>query len=93
MKLYNQILEDFEESFYMHATLGIILSSCLGAAAAMLVLKQGHDVAEMIQLFLITCVCMGFNTTVLANLKSKVVFNTLLLSIILNTVFIILHIF
>ena len=93
MKVYHQILKDFEESFYMHATLGIILSSCLGAAAAMLVLMHGHEVGEMIQLFIITCVCMGFNTTVLANLKSKVVFNTLLLSIILNTVFIILHIF
>lgn len=92
MKIYHQLLKDFEESFYLHATLGIILSSCLGAAAAMAVLMHGHDMAEMLQLFIITCVSMGFNTTVLANLKSKVVFNSLLLSIILNSVFIILHI-
>ncbi|AVR47568.1 hypothetical protein C7S20_18985 [Christiangramia fulva] len=93
MKYYQKFLSDFQESFYMHATLGIILSSCLGAAAAMLVLMNGHALLQMVQLFVITCICMGFNTTVLANLKPKVVFNTLMTSLVLNTAFILYYIF
>ncbi len=90
---YQKFLKDFEESFYLHATLGIILSSCLGAAAAMMVLMNGHAFPQMFQLFIITCICMGFNTTVLANLKTKIVFNTLVTSILLNTALIIFYIF
>lgn len=76
----------------MHATLGIILSSCLGAASAMLVMINGNSLIEMFQIFLITSVCMGFNATVLANLKPKIVFNSLLISLFLNVAIIIYYI-
>lgn len=92
MSLYHKILQDFKKEFWMHATLGIIFSSCLGAAAAMAVLMEGNDLVQMTQLFLLVVVCMGFNATVLADLKPKVVFNWLLSSILVSTLIIILHI-
>jgi hypothetical protein len=77
--------------YYAHATLGIILSSCLGGAAAMLILISGHGFAEMFQLFLVTIACLGFNTTILACLKHKIVFNALIISILVSTFFITYH--
>lgn len=92
MSFYKKMFADFEEMYYMHATLGIILSSCLGAGAAMLVLVTGHGFSQMVQVFLLTAVCMGFNTTVLAGLKPKIVFNSLLISLALSTILIIYHV-
>jgi len=92
MSVYKKVFIDFEKMYYAHATLGIILSSCLGGAAAMLILINGHGFNEMFQLFLVTSVCMGFNTTVLACLKPKIVFNSLILSILINLFFIIYYI-
>lgn len=92
MSTYQKALVDFETMYYAHATLGIILSSCLGGAAAMLILMSGHGVSQMIQLFLVTTVCMGFNTTVLACLKTKTVFNSLIISILISVFFITYHI-
>lgn len=82
---------DFENEYLMHATLGIILSSCLGAGAAMMVLMTGHGFSQMAQVFLLTAVCMGFNTTVLASLKPKIVFNSLMISLVVSALTIIYH--
>ncbi|PZD76695.1 hypothetical protein [Mesonia sp. K7] len=91
MNYYQKFYIDFEESFYMYIPLGIILSSCIGSAAAMLALMQGHGFTEMLQLLIVTVACMGFNSTVLANLKPKVVFHALLLSLLVNISIIIYH--
>lgn len=93
MSFYNKMYLDFEKEYLMHATLGIILSSCLGAAAAMMVLMHGHGFSEMAQVFMLTAVCMGFNTTVLANLKPKIVFNSLMISLAVSVLTIIFHLF
>jgi len=92
MSVYKKVFIDFEKMYYAHATLGIILSSCLGGGAAMLILMSGHGFIEMFQLFLVTSVCMGFNTTVLACLKPKIVFNNLILSVLVSLFFISYHI-
>lgn len=91
MSYYKKMFTDFENMYYIHATLGIVLSSCLGAGAAMMVLMRGHGFLEMFQLFLLVSVCMGFNATVLADLKPKIVFNTLLISLLVSVLTIILH--
>jgi|AntDeeMinimDraft_5_1070356.scaffolds.fasta_scaffold00272_16 hypothetical protein len=91
MSFYSKIYSDFKTEYLMHATLGIILSSCLGAAAAMMVLMNGNGFLEMFQLFILVVVCMGFNATVLANLNTKVIFNWLLVSLLASVATIILH--
>lgn len=92
MKLYRTLLQDFKEMSYAYMTLGIILSSCLGSAAAMVILMNGYDFVQMIQLFLVVSVCMGYNATVLANMRPKFVFNALLLSVIMSTILLIINI-
>ncbi len=93
MNFYQKQLSDFTRDFYAGASTGIILSSCLGSIAAMLVLMNGHALAEMIQLGLIVVVCMWFNASVLAQLKAKFVFNSLIFSILVSTTFILINIF
>lgn len=77
--------------YLAHATLGIIASSCLGSIAAMLVLMKGHAFINMFELFLIVVVCMGFNASVLAQMKPKFVFNTLIVSLSVSTLLIFIN--
>lgn len=92
MKLYNSLFQDFDKLYLGYATVAIILTSCLGAAAAMVVLMNGHDAGQMVQLFLIVAGCMWYNSTVLANLKHKFVFNSLIASLVISSVFLIINI-
>lgn len=92
MALYNRYLKIFEKSFYLYISFGILLSSCIGGVAAMLVLMRGTGPIEMFELFLITCLCMGFNTSVLANLKPKITYNILISSVVVSVIIILLNI-
>lgn len=92
MKIYNALYKDFEGLYVGYAAVAIILSSCLGAAAAMVVLMNGHDFVQMAQLFLITAVCMNYMASVLAQLKAKFVFNSLLVSLLVSSVLLLLNV-
>ena len=81
MKLYKNLVTEFEEMSLGYSTIGIIASSCLGSIAAMLILMNGHGLVNMLELFLVVVVCMGFNAAVLAQFKPKVIFNSLLISL------------
>lgn len=93
MKLYQNLYRDFEEMYLGYAALAIIASSCLGSIAAMFILMNGHGLLNMIQLFLVVAVCMGFNAAVLAQLKPKFVFNSLIISLVVSTILIIVNSF
>lgn len=84
MKLYNTLYKDFEELYVGYSAVAIILSSCLGSAAAMVILMNGHDFVQMFQLFLVVSVALGYNATVLAQLKPKFVFNSLIVSLLVS---------
>ena len=93
MKLYKNLLVDFEEMNLGYSAMGIIASSCLGSVAAMLILMNGHGFLDMFQLFIVVVACMGFNTVILAQFKPKVVFNALLISLAISASFILINIF
>ena len=86
MKIYKSLLDDFSQLYLGYASVAIILSSCLGGAAAMLILLNGHGLVEMIQLFLVVSVCMIYNSTVLLQMKPKFVFNALLVSLAVSSI-------
>ncbi|HLU80826.1 MAG TPA: hypothetical protein VK010_02025 [Flavobacteriaceae bacterium] len=92
MSLYKKLYKDFEGLFLGYATLAIILNSCVGGAAAMVILMNGHDFGQMFQLFLAVSACMWYNTTILADMKPKFVFNSLLASLILCIFLLVLNI-
>lgn len=92
MTLYHKFFSVFKDSYLMYCMLGIIVSSCLGGGCAMLILENGTGFPQLLQLILITIACMGYNATVLADLKPKIVFNFLLSSIVLNLILIAYHV-
>ncbi|WP_424493063.1 hypothetical protein [Salinimicrobium sp. GXAS 041] len=92
MKLYKVLYEDFENLFVGYAALAIILSSCVGAAAAMLILMNGHDMVQMTQLLIVVGVCMWYMASVLAQMKPKFVFNSLIVSLVVSTILIFVNV-
>ncbi len=92
MTIYQKQLSEFKQDYYAGATTGILVSSCLGSIAAMLILMNGHTVIDMIQLGLVVVACMWYNASVLAQLKAKFVFNSLIISVLLSIAFILLNI-
>lgn len=91
MSLYNKLFDLFHKKYLMYVMLGLLISSCLGAAAAMLALHEGHGFIQMFQVGLLVTVCMGFNATILSDRKRKIVFNWGLLSISVSVVLLIIH--
>tara|TARA_R110002072_G_scaffold172324_9_gene326403 strand:+ start:221 stop:505 length:285 start_codon:yes stop_codon:yes gene_type:complete len=89
--LYGTLLTEFNEMYYTYAALGIIASSCIGSIAAMLILMQGTGPLQMLEMFLVVSVAMWFNATILAQLKPKMVLNSLMVSVFVSILIIILH--
>ena len=91
MSFYNKMLSQFQEMYYLGIVLGIIASSCIGSIAASLALKNLPGFIELFQLSIAVGTAMWFNATVLAQLNIKIVFNSLLISIVANIFIIIVH--
>lgn len=91
MKLYKNYLAEFEKGLIGYSTIAIIGQSCLGSIAAMYILMSGNSIIGMVQLFLVTISCMGFNATVLSQQKAKTRFNVLLFSILISGITIIIN--
>lgn len=92
MRLYNKLYKDFEDLFVGYSAVAIILSSCLGAASAMVILMNGHDLIQMFQLFVVVAVCMIYMVSVLAQMKPKFVFNTLILSLVVSSLLLLINV-
>lgn len=93
MNFYQQQLSEFTEDYYAGATTGILVSSMMGSIAAMLILMNGHGLVDMVQLGIIVVVSMWYNASVLAQLKAKFVFNSLIISLLVSTIFILIKLF
>lgn len=90
---YKALLAEFEKQQTGYAPIAIIAQSCLGSAAAMVVLMSSGDMAwRMVLVFFITILCMFFNASILAQLKAKLVFNLLIASVVFSALVIIAHI-
>jgi hypothetical protein len=93
MKLYRLLYEDFEKLYVGYSALAIILSSCLGAAAAMVILMNGHDIVQMSQLLVVVGVCMWYMASVLSQMKPKFVFNSLIASLSISSILLLINVF
>lgn len=91
MELYKNLVKEYTSGMFGYATIGIIGQSCIGSAAVMLIFMN-NDIPrglQMIELFLVTIFCMGFNGAVLAQQKGKIQFNLLVISVLTSILFII----
>lgn len=92
MKLYNKAFTDFKELYMAYLPLTIILQSCIGSVAAMLILKTSSpEYFPFIQLTASVIITMLYNAAILAQLNLKLVFNTLLLSLLINVFLIVIN--
>lgn len=92
--IYGQTLNEFKKRQLGYSTIAIIGQSCLGSAAAMVLLMgEMNMILKMTLLFFVTIFCMAFNGAVLAQLKPLTTFNLLILSVVFSTLVIIAHMF
>lgn len=92
MTLYTQYYNEFQEKYTMYIPLTIILQSCIGGIATMYILMNGLDtISSLVQLFLCVILTSFYNAAILAQLKGKIVFNLLLLSLLFNMLFIVIN--
>lgn len=88
--LYKAFLA-YNSHYYMLIPLTIIFQSCVGSIAAMLILMHGVSFLSMFELSLVVFSCGFYNGGVLAQLSPKVNFNLLLISLVLNTLLIVVN--
>lgn len=91
---YTNVLTEFMKDQTGYASIAIIGQSCLGSAAVMLLLM--HEIPMMVKMtfiFLITIFCLAFNAAVLVHLKSKLMFNILIISVLMSSSVIIANLF
>lgn len=93
MSYYQKYLDGYTRGFMGFNTLAILSASCLGSIAAMLILQNGNSLGQMIQLFFVVIACTFFNGSILSQQKPKVVFNMLIGSVVVSTLFIIINLF
>lgn len=91
MKIYNNLLADFKEGYYMYIPLSIIFQSCLGSLSIFYLTQMPFSISIFIKVTLCTIVCMFYNAAILAQLNVKWVFNLLLISIITNILILITY--
>lgn len=91
--MYQKLYEIFEKDYLMYAMAGVLITSSLGAAGAMLALYQGHTFLEMFQVAVLVAGCMMFDASILANRGPKTVFRLFWISIILSLIIITIHLF
>ena len=91
MRLYNQLLTQSKDKFYLVIVLGILASSCIGSIAATLALRNLPYPIELIQVCISVSTSMWYNATILAQLSHNAMINALLLSVVANSIIIILH--
>lgn len=91
MKTYQKYLDGYARGYIGFNAIAILFQSCLGSAAAMVILQNGTSAAQMIQLFFPVAFCMVFNGCVLSQRKPKIVFNLLLGSVFINAILIVIN--
>ena len=88
-----KLLAEFKENYYAYVPLTIILQSCIGSIAAMLILAQGTSTRSFIALLICVVLCMGYNAALLAQATYKLSFRLLVASLVINVLLILIHIF
>lgn len=89
MKMYKNLLAEFERGQMGYSAIAIIGQSCIGSIAVMIILMSDLSKGLLLSLlFLVTIFCMAVNGAVLAQLKPKITLNLLVLSVLFSCIII-----
>lgn len=89
-KTYTKALKDFETGFLGYAPLTMMVLTCLGSISVMYLLKDNSS-TTIYELALCVVACMGYNATILGQMKKKFAFNTLIFATIVNLIILVLN--
>lgn len=84
MKYYNQSLREFKQNFMLYIPLSIILQSCLGSIATMIILMNVSGSTQIFELAISVCITMLYNVSILGRFKTNIILNLLIISIAVN---------
>ena len=76
------------DNLFMYIPLTIMLQSCLGSIAAMMILAQGTTLVSGIELTICVILSMAYNAALLAQMKSDISFWLLMASLAGNSILI-----
>ncbi|MBW1298925.1 hypothetical protein [Aquimarina litoralis] len=82
-KLYVKFSKDWQDHFMMYAALSIIVSTCLGGIAVFTIFQNGSRMLQFAELLMVVTLCTGLLASILTVQKPKIVFHTLLGSLII----------
>lgn len=85
------LILEFQREYYMYIPLTIILQSCIGSIAAMLILSHGTSLLTGIELTLCVITSMLYNAALLAQLKFKLSFWLLIVTLAVNSLLIVVN--
>lgn len=88
MSALTHIKNDFVQNISGYSSLGIILSTCLGGIAVLLVLSLSNGLLPMALVMLTVLVCSAHNAAILTVQKPILIYRLLVTSVVLNTLII-----
>lgn len=94
LKLYLNLLKEFKSKEIGYTAIAILGQSCIGSIAVMLLMM--HEMPRLLKaglLFLIIIFSMFYNAAVISQIKSKIVFDLLIISVLISITIIIANLF
>lgn len=89
VRTFKKVSREFEEAYYLNAAISIMLQSVLGGIATMLILaNSANSPYYLAQLITSVMVCSLYNALILGQIKPKLVFKGLIVSVITSLVLI-----
>ncbi len=87
---YHNLFKSFQRSYMLMIPLSVILQSCLGSIATMYVMINKPPTL-LLQMAISIIISMAYNAAILAQLKVKLVFNLLVISLFGNMMLLLLN--
>jgi len=89
METLTHIKNDFVSNIIGYSSLGIVLSTCLGSIAVLLVLSLSNGLLPMVLVLASVVICSIHNAAILTVQKPIVIYRLLVSSILVNSLIII----
>jgi len=88
MTILANLQKDFIENVSGYSSLGIVLSTCLGALAILASLSLSTGINSMLLVLLSVIICSVHNAAILTLQKPLLIFRLLIASVLINTMII-----
>jgi len=88
---YNSIKLSFRDNYRFNSSIGVVISTILGAIAIMLVMINGYSLLSWIQIGITVFICSIYNAAVLSVQSYKIIYNLIITSLVYNIIVIIVN--